>query len=210
MPTRSSSASRSGSRGRGGRAAPSRRTFLAAAAALAVWPLALASGQEGRFLTEEEAPRAVFPGATEVRWRRVDASTELREAMRARLGRTRPSIWESGYRMAEVRRADALLGNAVIVEEIGKHRPITFVVGVGRDGAVADVAVMAYREAYGGEVRERRFLAQYRGRGLGDPMLPFRDIHNVSGATLSAEAIGRGVRKALALLAAVEAIGASR
>jgi Na+-translocating ferredoxin:NAD+ oxidoreductase RnfG subunit len=127
--------------------------------------------------------------------------------MRARLGRTRPSIWEPAYPVAEVRRADALLGYAVIVEEIGKHRPITFVVGVGRDGMVADVAVMAYREAYGGEVREHRFLTQYHGKALRDPMLPFRDIRNISGATLSAEAIGRGVRKALALLAALGLAG---
>ena len=209
MRTRSSLASRSGSSARGRprlgrhRAVLSRRAFLAAAAAWAAGSIRWAGAQEGRFLTEEEAPRAVFPEATEVIWRRVAASPELREAMRASLGRTRPSIWQPEYRLAEVRRAGDLLGYAVIVEEIGKHRPITFVVGVGRDGAVADVAVMAYREAYGGEVRERRFLAQYHGKGLGHPMLPFRDIRNLSGATLSAEAIGRGVRKALALLAAL-------
>jgi hypothetical protein len=45
-----------------------------------------------------------------------------------------------------------------------------------------------------------RFLAQYRGKTLAAPLLPFRDIRNITGATLSAEAIGRGVRKALALL----------
>jgi hypothetical protein len=186
---------------RGG--AISRRAFCAAAAAWAAGAAQWALGQEGQFLTEAEAPRAVFPDLTAVGWRRVVATPEIREAMRARLGRTRPSIWEPAYPVAEVRRADAPLGHAVIVEEIGKHRPITFVVGVGREGAVAGVAVMAYREAYGGEVRERRFLAQYRGKALRDPMLPFRDIRNISGATLSAEAIGRGVRKALALLAAL-------
>jgi FMN-binding domain len=92
------------------------------------------------------------------------------------------------------------LGEAVIVEEIGKHRPITFVVGVRPDGGVQDVALMIYREPYGGEVRNSRFLAQYRGKDLTAPLLPFRDIRNITGATLSAEAIGRGVRKALALL----------
>lgn len=154
--TRSSSESPSGSRAR-----VSRRAFLLAAAGWAAWPLPWAGAQEGRFLTEAEAPRAVFAGATEVRWRRVAATPELRQTMRARLGRTRPSLWESEYRLAEVRGPGGLLGHAVIVEEIGKHRPITFVAGVSRDGTVADVAVMAYREAYGGEVRERRFLAQY-------------------------------------------------
>jgi hypothetical protein len=66
---------------------------------------------------------------------------------------------------------------------------------------------MVYREPYGGEVRYPRFLAQYRGKNLTAPLLPFRDIRNITGATLSAEAVGRGVRKALALLRALSLTG---
>ena len=53
---------------------------------------------------------------------------------------------------------------------------------------------------YGGEVRYPRFLAQYAGKTLRDPLLPYRDIHNITGATLSCQSIGQGVRKALALV----------
>ena len=60
---------------------------------------------------------------------------------------------------------------------------------------------MVYREAYGGEIRSRRFLAQYRGKAASDPLLPSRDIVNVTGATLSARAVGRAVKKAIAVLA---------
>jgi Na+-translocating ferredoxin:NAD+ oxidoreductase RnfG subunit len=90
-----------------------------------------------------------------------------------------------------------------VVEEIGKHRPITFVVGIRPDGKVEDVAVMAYREAYGGEVRSQRFLAQYRGKGPRDDLRPYHEIKNVAGATLSVEAASRAVRKAQALVAAL-------
>ena len=91
------------------------------------------------------------------------------------------------------------LGRAFLVEEIGKHRPITFVVGVRTDGRVQDVAVVAYREAYGGEVRNKRFLVQYRGKQAGDSLQPYQAITNIAGATLSVEAASRAVKKALAL-----------
>jgi FMN-binding domain len=163
--------------------------------------------QTGSFLTLDEAPHAVFSEGTSVEQRHVASTPQLREAIMADLGPTKPSLWEPDYVLFTVRRDGNLLGYAVVVEEIGKHRPMTFVVGVRPDGTVQDVALMVYREPYGGEVRYPRFLAQYRGKNLKAPLLPFRDIRNISGATLSAEAIGRGVRKALALLRALALTG---
>jgi hypothetical protein len=111
-------------------------------------------------------------------------------------------MWEPAYRLFTVSRAGARLGFVVIVEEIGKHRPITYAVAVEPNATVHDVAVLAYREAYGGEVRERRFLRQYSGKGLSAPLQPYRDIVNISGATLSVEATGRAAKKAIAILRA--------
>jgi hypothetical protein len=179
----------------------SRRRFLNSlvAAGIALLPRSLRA-QAGLFLTVNEAPRAVFLEGTSFELQHVASSPPLRDAITAELGPTKPSLWEPEYVLWTVRNAERLLGYAVIVEEIGKHRPITFVVGVRPDNTVQDVALMVYREPYGGEVHYPRFLAQYRGKTLAAPLLPFRDIRNITGATLSAEAIGRGVRKALALL----------
>jgi hypothetical protein len=163
--------------------------------------------QAGSFLTLDQAPHAVFPEGTSVEQRHVPSTPQLRETVMGDLGSTKPSLWEPDYVLFTVHRDGNLLGYAVVVEEIGKHRPITFVVGVRPDGAVQDVALMVYREPYGGEVRAPRFLAQYRGKNLTASLVPFRDIRNITGATLSAEAIGRGVRKALALLRALSLTG---
>jgi hypothetical protein len=168
----------------------------------------LASAQEGIFLKEEEAPKAVFPETTSFERRVIRSTEELKEKIRQRLGKSKTSIWEDSYVTFTVKKADSILGYAVIVEEIGKHRPITFIVGVGTDRKIRDAALMVYREAYGGEVRDRRFLQQYKGKQLKDPLLPFRDIQNISGATMSVEAIGRGSKKALALVEAVYLEGA--
>jgi Na+-translocating ferredoxin:NAD+ oxidoreductase RnfG subunit len=95
-----------------------------------------------------------------------------------------------------------VLGFTVVVEEIGKHRPITFAVAVTPDATVRDVAVLSYREAYGGDIKERRFLKQYAGKTSAALLLPYRDIQNIAGATLSVQATGRAVKKAIAVLRA--------
>lgn len=166
------------------------------------YPL-LAIAQEGVFLKEAEAPKAVFPDAASFDRKVIRSTADLRGNIRQRMGQTKTSLWEDSFITFTAKNGDKVLGYAVIVEEIGKHRPITFIVGVGMDRRIIDAALMVYREAYGGEVRDRRFLQQYKGKQLKDPLLPFRDIQNISGATLSVEAIGRGSKKALALVEAV-------
>jgi H+/Na+-translocating ferredoxin:NAD+ oxidoreductase subunit G len=170
----------------------------------------LASAQEGIFLKEEEAPKAVFPDATSFLRKVIPSSAELKDNIKQRMGKTLTSLWEDSYVTFVAKKGETILGYAVIVEEIGKHRPITFIVGVGSDHKIKDTALMVYREAYGGEVRDRRFLQQYKGKQLKDPLLPYRDIQNVSGATMSVEAIGRGSKKALALVEMVYLEGTER
>jgi Na+-translocating ferredoxin:NAD+ oxidoreductase RnfG subunit len=187
------------------------RAILSLAAVAAVTATLVAtsrvSAQEGVFLSEDEAPRAVFPDADSFVREVVSATPQLREEMRALLGTVRPSVWEDQYVTFEALHGGVSMGCAVIVEEIGKHRPITFVVGVQHDGTVRDVAVMAYREAYGGEVRNKRFLAQYHGKSSADALQPYGDIKNIAGATLSVEAAGRAVKKAVAVVRVAHALG---
>jgi thiamine biosynthesis lipoprotein len=152
------------------------------------------------YLTDAEAPAAVFPTADRFERQNFPGTEELRRRVAKRLGDVRVSFWEASYKVATAFRGDTRLGRAIEVEEIGKHRAITFVVGVDEQGEVAGVAVMAYREAYGGEIRSRRFLDQYQGKTLGDPLRPGQDVQNITGATLSARAAGRAVKKAIAVL----------
>jgi H+/Na+-translocating ferredoxin:NAD+ oxidoreductase subunit G len=167
---------------------------------------ASAAAQEGVFLRAEDAPGHLFPDGTDVRDRTVPATEDLRRRVRDILGRP-PSTWEEVYRVSAISRGGRPLGFVVVVEEIGKHRPITFAVAVNLDGTLHDLAVLAYREAYGGEIRARRFLGQYAGKTIGDALLPFRDVRNIAGATLSVQATGRAARKAIAVLKALGELG---
>lgn len=76
-----------------------------------------------------------------------------------------------------------------IVEEIGKEEPITFGIVV-EDGRIRHMEVLRYQESRGWEIRDPRFLAQYRNARLNDNGLN-RDIDAISGATLSVNAATR-------------------
>lgn len=89
------------------------------------------------------------------------------------------------------------LGWAVVTEEKGRFKPITFMVHVGSDGRVAMVLVMVYRESRGDGVKRQRFLKQFRKKDAADPLRLNRDIRMVSGATLSSRALTAGVKRVL-------------
>ena len=84
-------------------------------------------------------------------------------------------------------------------EVIGKHELITYAVALDMNGAVAGVEILAYRESRGSEIRNPRWLAQFRGRHFGEPVALGRDIANISGATYSCRHVTEGVKRLLAL-----------
>jgi FAD:protein FMN transferase len=159
-----------------------------------------ASGQV--FLSEPQALQAIF--GSDVTGSDVTATREVRsltEAQRKQLEQSSALHFpESSYTFLVVARQNKLVGYGLVVNEIGKSEPITFMVGIGADGKVMDVALMVFRETRGAEVKERRFLRQFHGKRIGDPIQIDRDIINYSGATLSSKALARGVKRALLLL----------
>ena len=180
-----------------------RKSTLAFAFSLLLALCYSAIGAEKIYLSEEEAPKMVFPEAEEFEVRIFESTPELREKIKSLIGKAEPSIWEREYKTFIAKKDSKVIGYAVIVEEIGKHRPITFIVGVTPEGKTENIAVMVYRESYGSEIRAKRFLKQYEGKTLDDPIRTRDDIVNISGATLSVRAANVGVKKALALITIV-------
>lgn len=96
-------------------------------------------------------------------------------------------------------RNDVVASYALIDNEIGKHLPITYIVGISPDGKVTKVEVMVFREVRGWEVREKKFVEQFKDKSSTDELRVGRQIANISGATLSSIALTKGVRRALHL-----------
>jgi Na+-translocating ferredoxin:NAD+ oxidoreductase RnfG subunit len=99
-------------------------------------------------------------------------------------------------------------GYALVDDEIGQHEPIDFAVRFNSEGAVERLEILAYREAYGDEVRGERFRAQFRGKTARDAITAGKDIDIVSGASLSSRSVALGVKRdALVLDAAMKSGG---
>lgn len=146
--------------------------------------------------SDEEALALAFPDATRVAVRTVALEDAVRARISERLGypiRERVVVLREGWR------GEDLLGRAYILEEIGKTLPFRFLVAIRPDGTVDQVLLLTYREPRGFEIERDAFREQYQGKSLADPIRRGADIRNVSGATLSVDALSRGVRRALAI-----------
>ena len=149
------------------------------------------------YLTEEAALRSVFPDCDEVRRRAWKIDPKSKSRIESRTGWT---LSESSVTIYEGFAAGGPRGKAMIAEEIGKFKPITFIVKQDNEGKVERVEVLAYREPVGAEVRRQRFSRQFRGKKAGDSLRINRDILNVTGATMSVQAMTAGVKKALVIM----------
>lgn len=152
-------------------------------------------GETVIYMTEEQALQSAFPDAMSFTKKEFKLTPEQKESIKKLVGR---SFADGIFIVHAAFKEKELLGYGVVSEEIGKYRPITYFVSVTPELAVKDVFVLIYRESRGGDVRRKRFLAQYKGKTVKDPIKINKDILNISGATISVRSLNFGVKKALA------------
>lgn len=152
-------------------------------------------------LTPAQAVKEIFPEAVRTTLDIRSLPPESLKQMSRQLGRQVSDEPRDVTRLWDA--AGRFLGYAVVTEEIGKYRPITFMVGVTPQLSVRDVAVLVYRESRGGDIKRKRFLSQYRGKTTRNPIDSNRDIINISGATISVRSMNAGVKRVLAELNAL-------
>ena len=93
-----------------------------------------------------------------------------------------------------------ILGWAVVLDEMGKIKPITFLVGIDNQNNVLGVQILEYRDMFGSEIKRRSFLRQFQGKSLKDSIVVGQDIDAVTGATVSSHAAASIVRKSLKVI----------
>lgn len=82
-----------------------------------------------------------------------------------------------------------------VINVIGKDHPITLGISV-KDGRIAALRVLIYRESRGWEVRHPFFTRQFDQAAMDKGKLD-RNIDNITGATLSVNALQRAAKLAL-------------
>ena len=88
--------------------------------------------------------------------------------------------------------------SAWILDEIGKDKPITTGIVINND-RIEKIRVLIFRESRGWEVRHDFFTEQFDNAGLQDNLQLDTHIDNISGATLSVNALTKVARLALLL-----------
>lgn len=148
------------------------------------------------YLTKEQALEVALPKDCKPRYDPQTITAELAEKLSAAhlLGEEQK---QAHFFVCESQ--GLAKGYALIDSEIGKHLPITYVVGLSAQGKVTRVEMMVFREVRGWEAREHKFLQQFEGKAPNDEFKLGDQISNVSGATLSAASMTRGVKRALLL-----------
>lgn len=83
----------------------------------------------------------------------------------------------------------------IVDQVVGKHEMIDIAVALTSNGTVKGIEVLTYRETYGGEVKNPKWLAQFLGRGHTENLKLDEQVKNISGATLSCRHITDGINR---------------
>lgn len=133
------------------------------------------------YISVEDAIRQIFPSRQEYK-------------------REIHTVGQQEFEAYAVFKNGEVLGWAVVLNEKGKIKPITFLVGIDAQGEVLEVYVIEFRDLFGSEIKRRSFLRQFGGKSLKDDVAIGRDIDAVTQATISSRAAASAVRKALSLV----------
>ncbi len=149
------------------------------------------------FLSEEEAVKLTLPDSKHIRKEFIRLTPEKKALIEERIGWRFP---EENFEVYVGEAKGKVNGYAMVQNTIGKHKHMTYMVGVDADGEVTDVELLVFRESRGSEVGRKRFNVQYEGKTLIDPIRINRDIINISGATMSVRSMSAGVKRVLVVI----------
>jgi len=155
------------------------------------------SGHEEIYLTPDEAAKLMFPNSDLIKKEVLTITPQQKNQIQTLIG------WnfnETSFDCFIGETQGKIDGWALIQNTIGKHKPMTYMVGINLQGEATNVEVLVYRESRGNEVRTKRFNYQYQGKNLHDPIRINRDIINISGATMSVRSMSAGVKRALVIV----------
>jgi hypothetical protein len=158
--------------------------------------LLLAGPATGKvFASRSEALELAFPDADRIESDAYVLDDGQAERVRAL---ARSELDSRLVRIYRGMRGDGVLGYAIIDVHNVRTLPEAFMVVLTPEGRVRSLRVLAFHEPLD-YLPTQRWYDQFASKGPSDPLRLGRDVHGVVGATLSAQATTRGVRRALAL-----------
>ncbi len=117
---------------------------------------------------------------------------KIEKSVRQRFSKDFVYVWK-------ISESDSIRGYAVLDNVYGKSMPITFIVIINSKGRVLKTNVIKYREAYGGQISNLSWLKQFEGKDVNSGYESGKDVDGISGATISVNAITKGIKKLVLL-----------
>ena len=127
----------------------------------------------------------------------------------------RPPVFEA-YRTDASTGGESLIGYAFLTSDLppeqkGFTGPIEVLVGMDVRGVLTGIVVTHYTESHqatrGDFLAADGFQEQFRGKNIADAFRVRRDVDGITGATISVDAMSRGVRNAARVVAAAHDLG---
>jgi len=146
--------------------------------------------------TESEINK-YFPNNISVKWSMykipMNVKKNIQNKIKQKFFRDEVNLWE-------ITDNDSMKYYAILDNVIGKTMPITFLAIFNSTPSVEHSSIIKYREPYGGEVRNLKWLNQFTAYTDSSNYKVGRDISGISGATLSVNSITKGIHKLTLLI----------
>ncbi len=160
-----------------------------------LFTLSIQSSHAQVFKTQQKALQEAFPNSDSIE-RKVLFLTDEQVNQIQKLAKAKLESKIVTFYMGQ--KADSVTGYAFFETNIVRTKPETFIVVLDKKARLKFVEVLAFYEPLD-YLPTSNWFALFTGKILNDKLWPKRDIHNITGATLSVQAITQGVRKMLAI-----------
>lgn len=188
-------------------ATPRLRAIAAGGMVLVAGAAAPGAAPAQTLLTQEEALAAAFPAPAVVERRTAFLTDAQLADARRRAGRD-VEVDQTVVSYYVARHGDRPVGVAYFDAHRVRTLAEVVMIVVTPDGRVARVDVLKFMEPPEYRAPEG-WIRQFEGRRLNDDLSMRGEILNITGATLTARAMTRAVRRALALHAVIDPFGTS-
>jgi len=161
----------------------------------AILLISIQPGQAQVFKTQQKALQEAFANSESIE-RKVLFLTDEQVNQIQKLAKTTLESKIVIFYVGE--KADSITGYAFFESNIVRTKPETFMVVLDKKARLKFVEVLAFYEPLD-YLPTFNWFELFTNKILDDNLWPKRDIHNITGATLSVQAITNGVRKMLAI-----------
>ena len=149
--------------------------------------------------TVNEALHDIFPGADQTEKKIITLTDEQLKTLQRQTNAPVNPQYDRAILMYTLKKDNQLIGYALENTVQGKWGPIHFLLGVNPSGKIINTIVISYEEKRGRPIAKPRFLSQFVGKSIENPVRLKKDINGITGATISSRGITDGIRKLLAV-----------